>query len=171
MDFRVTAAIDFAKRAHEGQTRKYTNEPYVSHPIAVAGLVASVVDNEDMFIAAILHDVVEDTDVKIETIMGIFGVQVASYVADLTDTSKPEDGNRAKRKKIDRIHTSNASNSAKTIKLADLIDNTKSIVSFDPKFAKVYMAEKRELLKVLKDGDKVLFKIADDIVRNYYKAI
>ena len=49
---------------------------------------------------------------------------------------------------------------AKTIKLADLIDNTKSIVEHDPRFAKVYLEEKRLLLEVLKDGDETLWQQA-----------
>ncbi len=171
MDFMITTALDFAKIAHGGQVRKYTNEPYVAHPIAVAGLVASVTDDEAMFIAAILHDVVEDTATTIETIQGLFGYRVAAFVADLTDVSKPEDGNRKKRKELDRLHTSKASTSAKTIKLADLIDNTKTIVAFDAKFAKIYMEEKRLLLEVLKGGDETLYKIANNLVIKYFDEV
>ena len=170
MDSNLSAAINFAKKAHEGQVRKYTNEPYFSHPFAVAGLVASVSEDEDMIVASILHDVVEDTPVELETIRGIWGDRVASFVSDMTDISLPEDGNRRTRKAIDRSHTAKASKEAKTIKLADLIDNTKTIVAFDLKFAKVYMAEKKQLLRVLKEGDQTLFKIADNLVKSYFSA-
>lgn len=168
MDFMYLAAIDVIKRANEGQKRKYTNEPYISHPFAVAGLVAAVTTDDDMIVAALLHDVVEDTTVTLETINGIFGGRIAQMVSDLTDVSVLSDGNRAERKKIDRKHTAKASMSAKTIKLADLIDNTKTITAYDKKFAKVYMAEKRLLLKVLKEGNIRLFKIASDLVENFY---
>lgn len=171
MDFQYLAAIDMARIAHKGQTRKYTGEPYISHPFSVAGLVAAVSTNDDMLVAALLHDIVEDTDVTIETVQGVFGVTVASLVSDLTDISKPEDGNRKKRKELDRIHTAAATRDAKTIKLADLIDNTKTIIMYDPKFAKVYMEEKRLLLEVLGDGDKMLFTIADRMVQEYFKSI
>ena len=171
MEFAYLAAIDIARAAHNGQLRKYTGEPYLSHPFAVAGLVASVTDNDDMIVAAILHDVVEDTPVTIETVRGVFGENVAGLVSDLTDVSVPSDGNRAERKKIDRKHTRSASVDAKTIKLADLIDNTKTITAYDPKFAKVYMAEKASLLKVLKDGDKSLYKIAAKLVQEFYFAV
>jgi (p)ppGpp synthase/HD superfamily hydrolase len=93
-----------------------------------------------------------------------FGKQVAALVADLTDVSRFEDGNRQARKCIDREHTAKASPDAKTIKLADLIDNTRSIVAHDPDFAKVYLGEKRQLLKVLREGDPVLWKLAFDLV-------
>ena len=171
MEFNLLAAIDIAKRAHNGQVRKYTNEPYISHPFAVAGLVASVTEDNDMVVAALLHDVVEDTDVKLVTITGIFGTKIAEMVEGMTDVSRPEDGNRKTRKAIDREHTASSNTAVKTIKLADLIDNTKSITQFDPKFAKVYMAEKRLLLGVLSEGSPKLFKIANDLVENYYSAI
>ena len=68
MEFKLLAAMDIAARAHEGQVRKYTGEPYLTHPFAVAGLVRSVTDDEDMVAAAILHDVVEDSDVPLSLI-------------------------------------------------------------------------------------------------------
>lgn len=124
----LNQAMTFAKAAHSGQYRKYTNEPYICHPLAVAGLVFSVSNSEELLSAAALHDVVEDTSVNIIDIALTFGHSVACLVADLTDISAPSDGNRSKRKGIDLMHTKEASPDAKTIKLADLIDNTKTIV-------------------------------------------
>lgn len=163
------AAIDVIRQAHKNQKRKYTGEPYIVHPFAVAGLVSSVTNNDEMILAAYLHDTVEDTDITFELIQGIFGKEVRDLVFWLTDASKPEDGNRAERKKIDRLHIAAAPAAAKTIKLADLIDNTKSITAYDPVFAKVYMAEKKLLLEVLKDGDSELYGIAENLVRKYYE--
>lgn len=60
----------------------------------------------------------------------------------------------------------NASPAAKTIKLADLIDNTSTIMKHDPHFAVTYMKEKAKLLEVLKEGDPTLWKMANDIVIN-----
>ncbi len=171
MEFIFLAAIGVAKGAHNGQLRKYTHEPYLSHPFAVAGLVASVTDDDAMIVAAILHDVVEDSAIKIESITGIFGIKISKMVEGMTDVSKPGDGNRKARKAIDRQHIANSSAQVKTIKLADLIDNTKSIIQFDPKFAKVYMAEKRLLLGVLSEGDATLLELASDLVENYYSAM
>jgi len=158
----------FAKEAHAEQVRKYTNEPYITHPMAVAGLVASVTDDQEMIAAAILHDTVEDTDVTIFVVRDIFGDRVASLVSDLTDVSKPDDGNRKTRKAIDRQHTAQASKNAKTIKLADLINNTKNILSFDSKFAAVYMEEKRLLINVLQGGDEKLLALATSMVDSYF---
>jgi (p)ppGpp synthase/HD superfamily hydrolase len=152
----------FATKCHEDikQVRKYTGEPYINHPAAVVELVRSVPHTQAMLCAAWLHDTVEDTNATIGDIVVMFGGEVANLVEMLTDVSKPSDGNRKIRKAIDCEHTAKASPQAKTIKLADLIDNTKTIVAFDPEFAKIYLAEKRLLLDVLVDGDKTLFDLA-----------
>ena len=118
-----------------------------------------------------LHDVVEDTPVTIKDIEDEFGPRVASMVDDLTDVSKPEDGNRAVRKELDRQHTAKASPDAQTVKLADLISNSLSIMEDDPSFAKVYMKEKALLLEVLTKGNLHLFSFAANIVENYYKDV
>jgi hypothetical protein len=59
---------------------------------------------------------------------------------------------------------------AKTIKLADLIDNSLDIQKHDPNFAKVYMQEKKALLEVLREGDATLYARAKKIVDDYYSA-
>ncbi|CAM6006431.1 unnamed protein product [Sphagnum balticum] len=123
-----------------------------------------------MICAAWLHDVVEDTKLTLAFIQEIFGDSVARLVEQLTDISKPNDGNRQVRKRIDLMHTANASPQGKTIKLADLIDNTKSIVERCPGFAVVYMEEKEELLKVLKEGDSALWSIAFEQVAAYRRS-
>jgi len=167
----IKRASQFAKAAHSAidQRRKYTREPYIVHPAAVAKLVASVSDDEAMICAAWLHDVVEDTAVTIVEIEIDFGDDIAALVADLTDVSTVADGNREARKLIDLKHTKAASPRAKTVKLADLIDNTTSIQHHDPGFAKIYMAEKRRLLEVLREGDRTLYAMATEIVAAYYK--
>jgi (p)ppGpp synthase/HD superfamily hydrolase len=152
----------FATDAHAraGQVRKYTGEPYIEHPRAVVALVRSVPHDEAMLAAAWLHDTVEDTDLTVADIERMFGTDVATLVDSVTDISRPSDGNRKVRKAIDRDHLAGASPRAKTIKLADLIDNSCSIVERDPDFAKVYLAEKRELLAVLTEGDETLLNRA-----------
>ncbi len=166
----IVKARKFASRAHAEieHVRKYTNEPYIVHPAAVAKLVAEVTDDEAMISAAWLHDVVEDTLVTLAEIETEFGADIAALVDDLTDVSTPGDGNRKTRKLRDLEHTRAASPRAKTIKLADLIDNSKSITEHDPKFAVTYMAEKRALLGVLKEGDDSLYARAQKIVQDYF---
>jgi len=167
--------LDYARRlatiAHNGQERRYTGEPYIVHPTAVMKLVmdCSVWVDDSLLIGAMLHDTVEDTEVNLVDIRNMFGTDVEQLVYWLTDISRPSDGNRAKRKEQDRLHIANAPTNAKTIKLADLIDNTRSIVKYDPGFAKVYMKEKKLLLEVLIEGDKNLFAVAKQLVENYYR--
>lgn len=156
----LSSAISFATMAHKGQVRKYTNEPYIVHPLEVVDIIKSVDHTEEMLIAAVLHDVVEDTPFTSEDIHGRFGPVVGKLVDELTDISKPSDGNRAVRKAKDRDHLAKASRAAQTIKVADLISNTTSIVEHDPKFAKVYLKEKADLLDVLVLADKKLLKKA-----------
>lgn len=152
-------ALAFATAAHAAidQRRKYTKEPYIVHPIAVAEIVKSVTHKDEMVAAALLHDTVEDTDVTIEDIDREFGGEVADFVYWLTDVSKPSDGNRKVRKQKDLEHIAKAPAAAKTIKLADLIDNTLTIRELDPDFWRVYRHEKLRLLEVLKEGDPTLW--------------
>jgi (p)ppGpp synthase/HD superfamily hydrolase len=151
-------ARTFATAAHAAvaQLRKYTNEPYIVHPTEVVAILKTRPHNPEMVAAAWLHDTVEDTGVSIELIRAEFGSEVSDLVGWLTDVSRPEQGNRAVRKAIDRAHTASAPAEAQTIKLCDLISNTRSIVEHDHKFAETYLAEKRLLLEVMTKGDPVL---------------
>ena len=162
---KLDKAILFSKVAHEaiGQKRKYTGEPYFTHPLRVMKLVASVLpDDEDAQIVALLHDVVEDTDVTLAFIRDEFGQRVERGVFALTDTPTVEGGpNRKERKKMDRERIAKTEGWIQTIKVADMIDNTSSIVENDPNFAKVYLEEKRLLMKVLKDADPSLKEDAE----------
>jgi (p)ppGpp synthase/HD superfamily hydrolase len=159
----IKRAKEFAMHAHDsiGQRRKYTKEPYWVHPEAVAKIVTDVGGTDAQIAAAWLHDTVEDTPITIYHILQEFGFEVAKMVEDLTDVSKSEDGNRATRKAIDLAHTATISADSATVKLADLIDNTKSIVQYAPGFAKIYLEEKRKMLLVLKHGDSLLWDIAN----------
>ena len=149
-------ALRFATLAHEGQVRKYTGEPYIIHPIAVAELVRSVDLDDEIVAAAYLHDVVEDCDVGIEEIAEDFGSRVAQFVGEVTNVSRPEDGNRKARKALDRAHLSKASYEGKSIKLADMLDNSRSIIPRDPGFAEVYLREMELALPELSEGNPVL---------------
>jgi RelA/SpoT family (p)ppGpp synthetase len=76
---RVQAAYDFAFQAHEGQRRR-SGEPYITHPVAVADLLADLRLDAQTMIAAILHDVMEDTSTVKEEITARFGAEVAELV-------------------------------------------------------------------------------------------
>lgn len=158
-------AMLFAYRKHSeiDHRRKYNGKPYIVHPAAVAELVRNVSHTPQMLSAAWLHDTVEDTKATLEKIQKEFGQEIYVLVEMLTDVSEMEDGNRKTRKEIDRQHLAKASPEAQTVKLADLIHNSKSIIEHDPGFARVYLQEMRDLLKVLKEGDSTLWERASKI--------
>lgn len=168
----ITKAKEYADQAHSavGQVRKYTNDPYITHPAAVAHLVGLVTDDPHMIAAAWLHDTLEDTDVTYSDLVRDFGPDVADLVRQVTDVSVPSDGDRKTRKALDWAHLAKASPRAMTIKLADIIDNTRSIAGHDQAFARIYMAEKRALLSALDAGSVALLGAAYSIVGGRYAA-
>ena len=153
----ILEACAFSTRMHAGQKRKYTDEPYVLHCLEVATIVAGANGNTVMVAAALLHDVVEDTSATIAEIKQLFGTEISEAVAWLTDASTTADGNRATRKAIDRDHLAKAPADIKTVKLADIICNTRSIVEYGGDFKKVYLSEMEALLEVLIEGDSALW--------------
>lgn len=169
----VERARRYATKAHAAidQRRKYTHAPYIVHPQAVMEIVRSVPHTEAMLAAAWLHDTVEDTPTTLTDIERHFGHPVAELVAMLTNVSKKGEGNRFERKNRDRQHSANASPQAKTIKLADLIDNTRSLLSYDSHFARTYLIEKQRLLDVLTEGDNTLWREASHIVEHGLAAL
>ncbi|MEL4015337.1 HD domain-containing protein [Dryocola clanedunensis] len=156
----------FASKAHAAseQRRKYTFEPYIVHPAAVVELVRSVTSDEEVLAAAWLHDTVEDTDTTLIDIEERFGPQVAALVAMLTNPEQLPGTNRASRKRAHFLHTAQASPDAQTIKLADIIDNTREILKYDPHFARVYLIEKRLQLAGMTQGNEKLKAQAEGIV-------
>jgi (p)ppGpp synthase/HD superfamily hydrolase len=153
-------AFEYAKAAHASinQKRKYSGDPYIVHPMAVAKVLTdSGVTDEDLICAALLHDVLEDVwpvnaVYHPASIEELFGKTVLGYVEELTDEYTKElypDLNRAERKKREAERISKISDGALKVKLADLIDNTGDIAKNDPGFAKVYLREKQRILDAL----------------------
>jgi guanosine-3',5'-bis(diphosphate) 3'-pyrophosphohydrolase len=161
----VTLSFDamlFAREVHKDQRRKYTLSPYVDHLAEVAGIVSTVCWphthlEQEMIAAAWLHDCREDQGVSDQSLRDRFGGIVADAVAMLSDL---ETGNRAERKAASRDRLSHVWPFVQTIKVADLISNTASIVQHDPGFARVYLEEKRLLLDVLTQADQRLVAVA-----------
>ena len=169
----VVRARRYATEAHSriNPRRKYTSEPYDVHLKNVANIVASVTEDPEMIAAAWLHDIVEDTPASFLDLEQEFGLQVAELVGELTDVSRPSDGNRATRKSIDRAHLAGASARGKTIKLADLLDNCQDICRQDPEFARTFLTEMASLLEVLCDGDPQLYQRATTMMREKAQAL
>ncbi len=159
---RLVRAKNLAQEGHESisHKRKYSGQPYFIHCLEVAEIVSSVTTDEDMIIAAFFHDWEEDVapikpEYSLNLIEKSFGSRVASLVAELTDEfikEKYPEMNRKARKAAERKRLGEISREGKTIKLADLISNTRDIVKNDPDFARVYLDEKEALLPYLVDG-------------------
>ena len=80
---KIKAAYDLAAEAHKNQVRS-SGEPYITHPVAVANILLDFCMDTDTIVAALLHDVVEDTDVSLDTIRKKFGEDVALMVDGVT---------------------------------------------------------------------------------------
>lgn len=174
------SARQFAREAHDsiGQRRKYSGEPYWVHTDEVMSIVMGVDGaTEEMAAAAALHDTEEDVApanpaYSLERIRSEFGSLVAQYVDELTDRYTKEaypNLNRKERKRLECERLGAVSNEAKTIKLADLISNSKDILQNDPSFAKTYLREKRDLLPYLKGGNPTLLARNQEFLQEYFK--
>ena len=129
---RVLRAADAAARWHVHQRRKGpAEEPYINHLVEVAMLVAEATDGTDtnLVIAALLHDAIEDSEVPKEMIAEIFGEDVASIVAEVTD----DKGIPKAERKLRQIETAaTKSPRAKILKLADKTSNLRAIAASPP---------------------------------------
>jgi (p)ppGpp synthase/HD superfamily hydrolase len=128
----VLAAAFYAAEKHAKQRRKGPAEiPYVNHLLEVAHLISENSDPADtnLIVAALLHDVVEDTPTPLAEVEQRFGSDVASLVAEVTDDkSLPKE----KRKALQVQNAPRKSARAQMIKLADKISNLRSILSSPP---------------------------------------
>ena len=122
---RLLEALDFAAQRHSAQRRKGPDAaPYVNHLIEVAMLVASVgqIDDDDVLIAAVLHDVLEDTPTQAEEVSARFGARVCGFVEALSDDKALP---RKRRREITLEELPEMEALVKVIKLADLASNIK----------------------------------------------
>lgn len=82
---KLNEAIGFATRCHAGQMRKMANTPYILHPLEVAAIIGSMSDDEDLMIAGLLHDTVEDCGTDPRLIRETFGPRVSALVQSETE--------------------------------------------------------------------------------------
>ena len=129
---RFTQAITLASRAHEGQLRKGTSIPYITHPVVVAGLVAQYGGDEDQQIAALLHDVLEDGGPQYaEPIAAQFGPRVLALVQACTDGVPDAQGQKlpwTERKRAYLAHLKTASDDALLVSGCDKLSNARAIL-------------------------------------------
>jgi (p)ppGpp synthase/HD superfamily hydrolase len=118
----IRKALEMAERAHSGQTRNGSGGmAYIHHPVAVAELLAAHGFDESTVAAALLHDVVEDSEASVDDIAAAFGPRVAELVAALTEDESIEPFGR--RKDAHRRHVEAAGREALAIYAADKLSN------------------------------------------------
>lgn len=151
----IEEAFGFAAAAHFGQKRRYTGEDYFVHCVEVEKIVVMANCSGNVRVAALLHDVLEDTEITEGFLRQHFPAQAVDWVVALTDVELGE-GNRATRKQKDRERLASSCSQVQTIKYADIISNTPSIAEHDPGFAKLYLSEVSLSLEVMTEGKSEL---------------
>ena len=129
---RLLKALDFAADKHRGQQRKSADgAPYVNHPIRVARLLAEVggVEDENVLVAAVLHDTIEDTATTAAELEAAFGPVVRGLVEEVSDDKRLP---KAERKRLQIVHAGERSAGAALIKLADKIANVADLSHAPP---------------------------------------
>ena len=128
---RLRRAFRYAAEKHDGQTRKQTAVPYLSHLMAVASLVLEAGGDEDMAIAALLHDVVEDCGgmPRLREIRKRFGPRVAKIVEGCTDSFGEPKPEWAERKKDYLREVKHADVNTRLISASDKLHNVRTILA------------------------------------------
>ena len=130
---RLLKAAHFAARKHANQRRKDAEEsPYINHPLEVAEHLARVgeIEDEEILMAALLHDTIEDTETTKDEIASEFGEEVANLVLECTDDKSLS---KKERKHLQIVNATKKSSKAKMIKIADKTCNLRSILDDSPR--------------------------------------
>lgn len=162
-------AIVFAAEKHKNQRRKDANaSPYINHPIALANVLANEggIANQDVLIAAILHDTIEDTETTVAEIRAEFGDVIAEIVLEVTDDKSSP---KAERKLKQIEHAPHISMDAKLVKLADKISNLRDILNSPPSDWSVerrqeYFKWAEAVVQGLRGSNVKLERIFDDLM-------
>lgn len=155
---------------HRGQYRKYSKEKecYYHHTVRVAKAADKYYPKLNGYEIGLCHDLLEDTKCTSTRLYDILRLLcykpidvycIIEAVNDLTDLYTKEympSMNRSQRKCREALRLSQCPEIVQTIKYCDFEDNTKSIVKHEPKFAKIYLREKRYALNLMMEGDRDL---------------
>lgn len=181
----LSSAIIFATECHKNQTRKYNNLPYIMHPLDVMNTLVDCgfYEHEELLIAALLHDVVEDCNITITEIARRFGFKVSNFVQDVTKSNLTYQGNtREERWNYYIDYLKNKCAQSKALKIADRYCNLKDfcrewhvLSDNNKKFVQeVYLEEAKSLLRVCDNEEasvplsNVIFKLNTKINHVYY---
>ena len=118
-------AIEFAGRAHAGQYRKGTRIPFIFHPLGVARILIECDAAEELVIAAVLHDVVEDTKVTLPELRERFGAEVERLVRAVSEPNRSDPWENRKQDTLDFLES--APEEVLLLEAADKLDNIRGI--------------------------------------------
>ena len=158
---KLEEAIIYATIMHQGKTRKFSRRPYILHPLEVAQILSAMTDDEEIIVAGILHDIVEDTDGTLEDIEKLFGKRVAELVAAESENKYPGEDRSAtwKRRKAESLLVLKSSRDpgVQMLWLADKLSNIRSL-------AGVYAEKGEAIWQVLHQHDPAMH-------RWYYRSV
>ncbi len=124
----LSHAVAFAAYAHDGQTRKCSNLPYILHPMETASIAATMTEDEDVLCAALLHDVIEDCGVPKDALRARFGVHITLLLLSVTEEKDPDAAGSWQRRKLKTINRLRAASEEEMIlTLSDKLSNLRSI--------------------------------------------
>lgn len=128
---KLEEAIVYATVMHQGKVRKFTDTPYILHPLEVSQILATMTDDEDVITAGILHDIVEDTDGTLGEIEKRFGKRVADLVDSESENKYPDEDLKSSwkhRKEESMLVLKNSQDAGvKMLWLADKLANIRSL--------------------------------------------
>jgi len=162
-------ALITATNAHLGQVRKYTNEPYINHPIRVSEWLATFHVGEQIEAAALCHDVIEDCDCAYEDLEAHVGVNVADIVLEVTNLNFVDGTPRHKKFWANLAKLMCASHQAQTLKCGDIYDNCKDVYELDPSYAVRYIAEKFILIRLFTRAQSNVLEATVNMLSDVYQ--
>ena len=126
----IEKAAAFALHAHQGQVRKQTDIPYIMHPLEAAVTAQALTDDHEIIAAAVLHDVIEDTDCTKEELEEEFGERIASVVNEVSENKmehlpSEETWKQRKQETVSRLKASGLP--VKTVVLCDKLSNIRAV--------------------------------------------
>jgi len=123
----LESAVLLAFDYHKGQTRKFTNEPYVNHCLRVGSLLGDYTDDSELVAAGLTHDLLEDTYAEILEIETVLGKRVAKLVWEVTDNKRLKYSMSYNEYTLDKFNS--LSDDAFIIKLIDRLDNLTGLIN------------------------------------------
>ncbi len=162
MNEKLLKAVSYAAMKHDGQKRKDGKTPYIAHPFRVCLTLrhAFGVEDDEVLMAALLHDVIEDTTADFDEVEAEFGMKVAEWVALLSKDKRLPKGTR---EPAYEAQVSGAPVEVQLVKLADLHDNILDSRFYRPKSFEKVLERAKSTIGKLKTTDPRLRKAVDAV--------